>query len=99
MEHATEEARKKYLQEHPKADPKNHTVGGGGEGGKKKDEGGGGGGGEAKPVAFSKAQSREIGDLLAGWNEPGAWGHVISYAIAGKEMEPKHVQKVVDEID
>lgn len=97
MEHATEDARKKYLQDHPKADPKNHTVSGGGEGGKKKDEGGGGG--EAKPVAFSKAQSREIGDLLAGWNEPGAWGHVISYAIAGKEMEPKHVQKVVDEID
>lgn len=97
MEHATEDARKKYLQDHPKADPKNHTVSGGGEGGKKKDEGDGGG--EAKPVAFSKAESKKIGDLLAGWNEPGAWGHVISYAIAGKEMEPKHVQKVVDEID
>jgi uncharacterized phage infection (PIP) family protein YhgE len=26
MEHATDEARKKYLQGHPKADPKNHTV-------------------------------------------------------------------------
>ena len=28
MEHATEDARKKYLQDHPKADPKNHTVSG-----------------------------------------------------------------------
>lgn len=26
LEHATEEARKKYLKEHPKADPKKHTV-------------------------------------------------------------------------
>jgi len=26
MEHATEKARKKYLKEHPDADPKNHTV-------------------------------------------------------------------------
>lgn len=26
MEHATDEARKKYLQSHPKADPKKHTV-------------------------------------------------------------------------
>lgn len=26
MEHPSEEARKKYLEKHPKADPKNHTV-------------------------------------------------------------------------
>jgi len=26
MEHATEDARKKYLDEHPKAEPKNHSV-------------------------------------------------------------------------
>lgn len=26
MEHATEEARKKYLKDHPNADPKNHTI-------------------------------------------------------------------------
>ena len=42
MEHATEEARKKYLQEHPDADPKNHTIKSEGEGGgDKKDDGGG----------------------------------------------------------
>lgn len=40
MEHPSEEARKKYLKEHPKADPKNHTV--------KKPSGGGSGGGTLK---------------------------------------------------
>jgi|APSaa5957512622_1039677.scaffolds.fasta_scaffold85776_1 hypothetical protein len=34
MEHASEDALKKYLEDHPKADPKNHTV-------KKEDSGGG----------------------------------------------------------
>lgn len=37
MEHASEDALKKYLKEHPKADPKNHTVEG--EKGKKPSEG------------------------------------------------------------
>jgi hypothetical protein len=38
MEHATEEALKKYLKEHPNADPRNHTVARGGGGGSGGDE-------------------------------------------------------------
>jgi len=40
MEHPTEDAMKRYLDEHPKAQPKNHRVKGEGDGAAKEDEGG-----------------------------------------------------------
>ena len=56
-------------------------------------------GGESKPVALSREGYKAIGDLLGPFNEPGSMGHVVSFAVAGKPMEPKHVKKVVSEID
>ena len=87
------EALKKYLHEHPDADKSKHHVKkqeGGGEA--KKDEG------DNKPVALSREGYKAVADALDGFEEPGAWGHVISYAISGKPMEAKHVKKVVDDI-
>lgn len=43
MEHPSEEARRNYLKDHPKAEPSQHTV-------KKTDKPSGGGGGDAKGV-------------------------------------------------
>lgn len=51
------------------------------------------------PVTLSKSEYKEVGDLLSGWNDSGSWGHVVSYAISGKPMEGKHVQKVLGDID
>lgn len=54
MEHATPEALKKYLHEHPDADPKNHRV---------KQQGGGGSGDHGAEAESSKSKSRaaEVG--------------------------------------
>lgn len=88
------EALKKYLHEHPDADKSKHHV--------KKQEGGSGApkdeGGDNKPVALSREGYKAVADALQGFDEGGGWSHVISYAVSGKPMEPKHVKKVVDDI-
>lgn len=55
--------------------------------------------GEAASVSLSKGESKSVADLLEPFNEPGSWSHVVTYAVSGKAMEPKHVQKVVKDID
>ena len=52
MEHATPEALRKYMHEHPDADPKNHTV-------KKPSDGGGSGNHEAE-ASKSKSRAAEV---------------------------------------
>ena len=69
MEHASEEARKKYLKEHPGADPKNHTVSDGG--GKDK-----GGGGMDDPNSLSDDDVKQLFD--AGLHDKGEWDDVIA---------------------
>lgn len=53
MQHPSEEARKKYLQEHPKADPKNHTVN---EGSK----------GDGAPSKEDEKTKKVVGDAMRG---------------------------------
>ena len=83
MEHATDDARKKYLQDHRNADPKNHTVkkteGDGGE----KDEGGKEKGGGGKKLKKPKREHSWQG------NDPGEhWvttpGHFKAISPEGK---------------
>ena len=88
MEHPTEEAKKKYLEEHPKADPSNHTV--------KKDDEGDGVSDTKRPVKVDK----RLGDLLGQWhsssNDPiyavssSAWG--------GHEVPVGTIQKALDKV-
>lgn len=94
MEFDTEDALKQYLKEHPGADKSKHTVKKPGGGGEKKDDEG-----DSKPVSMSREGYKAIAEALDGFEAPGAWGHVISYAISGKPMEAKHVKKVVADID
>lgn len=94
-EFSSPEALKEYLHDHPDADPKKHTVTKGEEGGGSKDDDEG----DNKPVALSREGYKAVAQALDGFEEPGPWGHVVSYAISGKPMEPKHVKKVVDEIE
>jgi hypothetical protein len=60
MDHATEEARKKHLKEHPKADDKNHQV---------VDSGSGGGSGGVK--ALSSDRALDLKDALKGKYDGG----------------------------
>jgi hypothetical protein len=69
MEHSSEEARKKYLKEHPGADPKNHTVSDGG--GKDK-----GGGGMDDPTSLSDDDLKQVFD--AGLHEKDEWDDLIA---------------------
>ena len=50
-------------------------------------------------VTLTREGYKLLAKLLDGFEEPGPWGHVVSYAIAGKPMEARHVKKVVADID
>ena len=50
-------------------------------------------------VTLTREGYKLLAKLLDGFEEPGPWGHVVSYAIAGKPMEAKHVKKVLADID
>lgn len=91
MEHATPEALKKYLHEHPDADKSKHHV--------KKDEGGGESGSGDGPVNLSREGYKAVSKALQGFEAPGSWAHVVTYANSGKPFEAKHVKKVVDDIE
>lgn len=49
-------------------------------------------------VTLTREGYKLLAKLLDGFEEPGPWGHVVSYAIAGKPMEAKHVKKVLADI-
>lgn len=73
MEHASEEARKQYLKDHPKADPKNHTVG----------KGNGGGGGAKPPGKVDRPSAEDfdkawdvLDEALASKNAKAAVEHL-----------------------
>jgi len=52
-----------------------------------------------KQVSLSKGDYTAVSDALQGFDEGGAWSHVISYAVSGKPMESMHVRKVTEDID
>ena len=78
MEHATEDAKKKYLQEHQGAKPENHTVKQKGDGG---DSEGGGKGGDPK-AAFKSLSTYE--DAPAGVK--GALGRLSKGQVGRKDV-------------
>jgi hypothetical protein len=107
MRHPSEEAKKKYLGEHPGADPKNHTVGGGGKEGKA--------GQKAVDEALSKSKTpaallrgmglgvRDARAVVRSWfegKEPTdpkhqkAWDYLTQDGSKGQ----KQVTKLVDEV-
>lgn len=53
---------------------------------------------ESKPLEMSREGYKALSTALEGFEKPGAWQHVISYAVAGKAMDPKHVKSVIDDI-
>jgi hypothetical protein len=91
MEFPTEEALKKYLKEHPKAKPADHTV--------KKDDGGGKGKSEEADKRPVKVDKR-LGELLGQWhgssNDPIY--AVSSSAAGGHEVPAETIQKAIDKV-
>ena len=106
----TEEARKKYLQKHPKADPRKHTV--------KKQEGGGASEPESKePVKKenspdhdhgSESQQfkptsyhKDLGGMMSQWHGPGspAISEVASHLIAGKPFKKERLLDAAKELE
>jgi len=86
MEFPTEEARKKYLQEHPKADPKKHTV--------KKEE--------PTDKKFEPSQKhKDLGGEIQQWQGPGtpAINEVGSHLSAGKAFPHKRLEEAAKEFE
>lgn len=85
IEFPTPAALKKYLKDHPKADPSKHTV--------KKTDKGEGSGGEApksKKVSLPKADATKAGEILSQWSMGGdIFGQVGSHLYGGHAVEPE----------
>ena len=86
-----EEALKKYLKEHPGANPKNHTV--------KKDEGGESGSGNDEIKLVNNA-TKSLGGELQQWQGPGtpAINSVGSYLTGGHPVSKAKVHKAIEEL-
>lgn len=93
MEHATPEAREKYLKEHPNADPKNHAV-------KGKSEGGGKSEAPAKEKPAHVQGDKNLGGALQEWQGPGTPGinSAGSYFTSGKPVPRDTAEKAHKEI-
>ena len=52
-----------------------------------------------KSVEMTPSGYKSLADTLQGWNKPGAWEHVISYALSGKPMQGPHVDSVISDIE
>ena len=85
------EALKQYLKDHPNADKSKHTVKDSGKGSPKTE-------GHTKPIEMSREGYKAVSTSLQGFEKPGAWQHVISFATAGKPLDPKHVKAVIADI-
>jgi hypothetical protein len=98
MEHSSPEELKKYLHDHPGADPKNHTV-------KKTEEKGGGGEGEKKPKSETFKPTRyhkELGSNLSQWQGgkgSKAIDEVASHLIAEKPVPRAKLMDAAKELE
>jgi hypothetical protein len=49
-------------------------------------------------VEMPREGYKAVANALEGWNKPGSWEHVISYAISGRPMQGEDVKAVIDDI-
>lgn len=95
-EFPTEEARKKYLQKHPKADPRKHTV--------KKQEGGGGKSEPENKGTITPKRDKGTSDLLYDFSQGGGASNEVARALeygepVGKSKIEKALKGVKDHLD